>query len=135
MFYQGHSVKISCIAKHPSRPFMATGEVNVNPTIHVWDANTLETLVVLKTSHKGGVLHLAFSGDGSLLLSVGMDKAFSLQVFQWKQNRTMAFRNTGLSPIFDIKFNPYDKTQFFICGYEHMSRWKIRGSHLSCVSY
>ena len=57
---------------------MATGEVNVNPNIHIWDANTLETMMILKTSHKGGVLHLCFSGDGATLLSMGMDKSFSL---------------------------------------------------------
>lgn len=53
----------------------------MNPTIHVWSAKTLETLSILKTSHKGGVLHLAFSGDGQLLISIGMDKTFSIQVF------------------------------------------------------
>ena len=70
---------------------------------------TLETLAILKTSHKGGILHLAFSGDGSVLISIGMDKTFSLQVFQWEQQRTLAFRNTGYYPIFAVKFNPYDK--------------------------
>lgn len=57
--------------------------MNNGPSIHVWDAATMETLIVLKTAHKGGVLHLTFSSDGSLLLSIGMDKTFSMQVFQW----------------------------------------------------
>ena len=37
-----------------------------------------ETLVILKTSHRGGIMHLTFSNDGSLLLSIGMDKTFSM---------------------------------------------------------
>lgn len=41
----------------------------------------METLVILKTSHKGGILHVTFSNDGSLVASIGMDKTFSLQVF------------------------------------------------------
>jgi WD40 repeat protein len=41
----------------------------------------METLIILKTSHKGGILHVAFSNDGSLIASIGMDKTFSLQVF------------------------------------------------------
>ena len=77
-------MKISAIARHPVHSYIATGEVNLNPCIHVWDARNLETLSILKTSHKGGVLHLAFSGDGQLLISVGMDKTFSIQVFQWE---------------------------------------------------
>lgn len=44
------------------------------PDIHVWDAHTLETLVVLPTSHRGGVLHLAFSPDGDKLVSMAVDK-------------------------------------------------------------
>jgi len=134
-FYEGHSLKISAITRHPLKSIIATGEVNVYPTIHIWDANTLETLMILKTSHKGGILHLCFSGDGNLLLSVGMDKTFSLQLFHWQQNRTLTFRNTGTFPIFAVKFNPYDSTQFITCGYEHMARWKIKGNHLTCVSF
>ena len=58
---------------------VATGEVtSVSPSIHIWDAATLETLVILKTSHRGGIMHLTFSNDGSLLLSIGMDKTFSM---------------------------------------------------------
>ncbi len=84
-FYQGHSVKISAITKHPISSIVATGEVaSSSPNIHIWDAATLETIVILKTAHRGGVMHLTFSNDGSLLLSVGMDKTFSMQVFQWQ---------------------------------------------------
>jgi microtubule-associated protein-like 6 len=71
-------LKISAICRHPINSYIATGEVNVNPNIHIWDASTLETIVILKTSHRGGVLHIAFSGDGNFLVSVGMDKTFSI---------------------------------------------------------
>ena len=37
-FYQGHKLKISAIARHPYLRIVATGEVNINPQIHVWDA-------------------------------------------------------------------------------------------------
>jgi WD40 repeat protein len=81
-FYQGHKIKISAICKHPHHAVVATGEVtHTSPSIHVWDAGTMETLVTIKTSHKGGILHLAFSSDGTLLVSIGMDKTFSMQVF------------------------------------------------------
>jgi WD40 repeat protein len=75
-------VKVSCICKHPLHSIVATGEAtHLSPAIHVWDATTMETLIILKTSHKGGILHVAFSNDGSLIASIGMDKTFSLQVF------------------------------------------------------
>ena len=68
----------------------------------------METEAVLNTSHKGGVLQLAFSNDGEKLVSIGMDKTFSIQVFQWKQLRTIAFRNLGFLPVFEIKFDPFN---------------------------
>lgn len=110
-FYQGHSTKISAIAKHPLHAIVATGEVSSSsPNIHVWDAASMETYVVLKTSHKGGILHITFSSDGTLLLSMGMDKTLSMQIFQWQQGRTLAFKNCGYFPIFGVRFFPYDKS-------------------------
>lgn len=134
-FYQGHKVKISAIAKHPVLRVVATAEVNVTPFIHVWDAQSMETLVVMLTAHKGGVLHLVFSTDGTKIVSIGMDRTFSLQIFNWKQGRSIAYRNTGYFPIFGIKFNPYDDTNFITCGYQHLCEWRIQGSQLTAIKF
>lgn len=134
-FYQGHRLKISAIAKHPYLRIVATGEVNFNPQIHVWDAQTLETLVILSTSHSGGILHLIFSTDGQKLISIGMDRTFSIQVFYWQQKRSVVFRNTGYYPIFGVRFDPYDDNKFFTCGYQHLAEWSLNGTHLACVKY
>jgi len=109
--------------------------VNINPYIHVWDAETMETFIALETSHKGGVLHLIFSTDGEKILSIGMDRTFSMQLFIWKQARSIAYRNSGYNPIFGVKFTPYDDSKFITCGYQHLAVWKIVGSHLSCIKY
>lgn len=78
-------------------------------------------------------MHLAFSKDGKKLVSIGMDRTFSIQVFNWEQGRTLAFRNIGYLPIFALKFDPYDSNRFITSGYEHMACWKLTGSHLSCI--
>lgn len=53
----------------------------------LWDANTGVTLSVIK-HHKKGVSHIAFSANGSLLISIGMD-----------DNRTIAVHNTRTSAL------------------------------------
>jgi len=64
-----------------------------------------------------------------------MDRTFSIQVFQWEQNRTLAFRNLGYFPVFGVKFDPFNNSQFVTCGYEHMAIWKLKGNHLSCSNF
>lgn len=134
-FYQGHKLKISAIAKHPYLRVVATGEVNIHPYVHVWDSQTMETLVVLQTAHKGGILHLVFSTDGHKIVTIGMDRTFSIQVFIWKQGRSIAYRNTGYFPIFGIKFNPFDDSVFITCGYQHLCEWRIQGTHLTVSKF
>jgi WD40 repeat protein len=107
----------------------------VNPQIHVWDAQTMETIKILDTAHSGGVLHLIFSTDGQKLISIGMDRTFSIQVFNWEQKRSLAFRNSGYYPIFGVRFNPYDDSKFITCGYQHLAEWQLNGAHLSCVKF
>lgn len=95
----------------------------------------METLKILDTSHSGGVLHLVFSTDGQKIISVGMDRTFSIQIFNWEQKRTLCFRNTGYYPIFGVRFDPYDDTKFYTCGYQHMADWKLVGTHLSVQKF
>ncbi len=63
-FYNGHKVAIGAIAKHPYLPIIATGDIQKNPDIHVWNSVSTECLAILKTSHEEGVRHLTFSLDG-----------------------------------------------------------------------
>lgn len=71
-------MKIGAMALHPKQGIVATGEVNLYPDIHIWNSTTLETLAILSTSHKGGILHLAFSPSGEYIVSIAVDKTFSL---------------------------------------------------------
>jgi len=93
--YQGHRYKITCLSVHPSSPFfifkqfligktkftgriVASGESSARPFIHVWNVINLEPYKILRTYHKNGIINLAFSRDGALIVSLGMDKNFRL---------------------------------------------------------
>lgn len=79
--YEGHSAKISALAMHHMRFLAATGEAAEAPTIHLWNVLNCEPFKILKTYHRGGgILHLAFSRDGSLLLSIAADRYLFLDL-------------------------------------------------------
>ncbi len=116
--YEGHKYKVTCMATHPSQPIFASGECAPSRSeVHVWDAITREAIVVLKTAHETGVALLDFSGDGNLLLTFGSGKQ-SLQLFNWQQEREIAFRHMNVAPIFDIRFDPIDNHHILAVGLE-----------------
>lgn len=55
---------------------VASGESSARPSIHVWNVINLEPYKILRTYHKNGIVNLAFSRDGALIVSLGMDKNF-----------------------------------------------------------
>ena len=61
-YYGGHSDDILCLALHPTRDFVATGQVGRDPPIHIWNAVTMEPISVLKGEHFRGICALDFSG-------------------------------------------------------------------------
>ena len=61
-YYGNHTDDILCLALHPAKDFVATGQVGRDPPIHVWNAATMEPLSVLKGEHFRGICALDFSG-------------------------------------------------------------------------
>lgn len=77
-FYEGHRSKITCLAMHPLFFYVASGEASFKPSIHVWNVVNCEPFKIMPTTHKNGIIHLAFSKDSSLIVSIGMDINFSI---------------------------------------------------------
>jgi len=67
-----HDDDILCLDVHPEGHTVATGEIGKFPKIVLWDANTGVTIRVI-LFHKRGVANIAFSANGDLLVSTGMD--------------------------------------------------------------
>lgn len=100
------------------------------PTIHIWSVANPEVFKVIRTTHKNGITLLTFSRDASLILSVGMDRYFSLQVTSWKSEEILAVRNSGPSQIFDVQFNPYNRYEFTTCGLKNITVWEVNGRNI-----
>lgn len=129
-FYEGHKNKISCMKIHPCRSIVATGETAENPTIHIWNVHDCLPMHIIETDHGAGIINLAFSSDGEFLISLGMDKFFSIQVTEWKTEEKIAFRNSSSTPLIDVVVNPTNKYEFATCGFHKVQIWQIVGKSL-----
>lgn len=72
-FYLQHTDDVLCLAVNPRKAsFVATGQVGEEPSIHVWNAKSLETISILSGVHTTGIGSIDFSNNGKVLLSVGI---------------------------------------------------------------
>ena len=84
--YQGHKNKISCVTINSKNNLVASGEVSTNPLILIWNVNTFETINIIKTGHKQGILYLEFSCNDKYIISVGFGQVFSIQIFCYRNS-------------------------------------------------
>eukprot|EP01022_Parablepharisma_sp_SALTPOND_P016773 TRINITY_DN2537_c0_g1_i1.p1 TRINITY_DN2537_c0_g1~~TRINITY_DN2537_c0_g1_i1.p1 ORF type:complete len:1738 (+),score=108.49 TRINITY_DN2537_c0_g1_i1:2814-8027(+) len=134
--YDSHKSRITCLAIHPSGSIFASGECSANSTnncVHVWDTTTRESIVVLKTVHESGVSLLDFSSDGTLLLTFGSGKQ-SMQIFNWRQEREIAFRHLNTTPILDIRFDPINTSRIIAIGFECIVEISLISGSLSITN-
>eukprot|EP00606_Chrysophyceae_sp_TOSAG23-5_P000614 GSChrysophyteH2.ASY1.ANO1.813.1 assembled CDS len=77
-FFEGHNDDILCMAIDPARKFVATGQVASKSSrgkgsICIWDVHDCRELCRMDGCHQRAVTSLAFSPDGTQLISIGQD--------------------------------------------------------------
>ncbi|BFZ11617.1 hypothetical protein BsWGS_14656 [Bradybaena similaris] len=126
-FYTEHTDDILCLSIHPIKDIIATGQVGRDPSIHVWDVDTLKTGSVLKGQHQRGVCALDFSADGKKLASVGLDDNHCIVVWDWKSGEKLATTRGHKDKIFIIKWNPVEQSKLVTAGVKHIKFWTQTG--------
>ncbi|KAG7257658.1 hypothetical protein CRUP_015754, partial [Coryphaenoides rupestris] len=123
-FYLEHTDDILCLTvnQHPKyQNVIATGQIGLAPSIHVWDARTKQTLSILRCCHGKGVSYANFSATGKLLLSVGVEPEHTI---------TVTSRGSHSERIFVVEFRPDSDTQFVSVGIKHIKFWTLVGGSL-----
>ncbi|CAF2961159.1 unnamed protein product [Rotaria sp. Silwood2] len=132
-FYLKHTDDIISMAVHYGEKYgniVASGQIGENPTIHIWDPQTVKTLSVLSGKHKRGVCSLSFSTSGKLLLSVGVDAPYTIAVWRWKEGVNISTTVASEERIFRALFRPHSDTHFVSVGVKHLKFWSIAGNTL-----
>jgi microtubule-associated protein-like 6 len=134
-FYLEHNDDIISLAVNNNPKFknvVATGQIGLAPTIHVWDALTKETLSILSDQHQEGIFSLDFSSSGRYLVSVGLDSYYTVAVWRWKEG-TLVASHVGDDlghRVFKAAFRPDSDTVFVSVGFKHIRFWSVAGSEL-----
>ncbi|PAA84988.1 hypothetical protein BOX15_Mlig005285g2 [Macrostomum lignano] len=134
--YTEHTARVTCAAAHPVNAYIASGQAasrsGAPVQIRIWDAESLETRVVLSEPHlQTGITSISFSGEslGAYLLAVDSPKPpghrQTLTVFDWAARREVLKSQTARDQISRAVFHPEDDSIIVTVGAERPSFWRI----------
>lgn len=132
-FYLEHTDDIVSLALNNSSRYdnvIATGQVGVVPTIHIWDSVTLETFSIVQGFHKKAVCAVSFSADGKRLLSLDVNDTVGIAVYKWSNGELLASFRGPHQRIFVAEFRPDSEHEFVTCGVKHIKFWSVAGNQL-----
>ncbi|KAM8852010.1 echinoderm microtubule-associated protein-like 4 isoform 3-T3 [Synchiropus picturatus] len=140
--YLGHTDCIKCLAVHPDKIRIATGQLAgvdkdgraIPPHVRVWDSVSLTTLQVIGIgTFERGVGSLAFSkADSGQHLSVIDDcNDHMLTVWDWQKKSKIAEIKTTNEVVLAVEFHPTDPNTIITCGKSHIFFWTWNSSSLA----
>jgi len=125
-FMSHHNDEILSVAAHPHGELFASGERGPLPRIFVWDASSMEAIVVLSGAHRVGVSAVAFSTDreGRWLASIGQDLEHVVCLHEWRSRQLVFSSRSCRTKILDVCFRE-GSSAFVVCGEDYMSFWNL----------
>ena len=127
-FYNCHTDDIISLTIHPSKDICATGQVDRDPAIHVWDIQEMKTISIFQGVHERGVCALEFTNDGKRLLSVGLEDNHQVAVWDWRRGECISKVNGSKDKVFCVISDPLDASRFVTTGVKHIKFWRIVGA-------
>ncbi|XP_069973076.1 echinoderm microtubule-associated protein-like 2 isoform X19 [Penaeus vannamei] len=159
--YLGHTDDIKCLAVHPNKLLIATGQTaghdrrdarswRLNPPadplspeaeewphIRVWDSVSLNTLHIIGISDiERSVACLAFSkaDGGSLLVAVDEAPDHNMSVWDWSRGERgykLLETKCAADQVLAVDFSPVDRNTIITCGKNHISFWNYESGMLA----
>ncbi|KAM9315655.1 echinoderm microtubule-associated protein-like 4 [Gastrophryne carolinensis] len=140
--YLGHTDCVKCIAVHPDKIRMATGQIAgvdkdgrpLQPHVRIWDSVSLSTLQVigLGTFERGvGCLDFSKADSGTHLVVIDDSNEHMLTVWDWQRKSKAAEIKTTNEVVLGVEFHPTDPGTIVTCGKSHIFFWTWSGSSLA----
>ncbi|XP_065514185.1 echinoderm microtubule-associated protein-like 3, partial [Caloenas nicobarica] len=140
--YLRHSDCVRCLAVHPDRLRVATGQAAgvdkdgkpLPPVVHIWDSSTLQTLQQVGLgSFERGVGSLAFSSadQGAFLCVVDDSNEHMMSVWDCARGAKLAEAKSTNESVLSVEFNPQDTSSIISSGKSHVYFWTWSGAALT----
>jgi hypothetical protein len=118
---------VGFVVVHPEKTHFALGEKGVNPSVYIYETQTLKLKRVLVGGTERAYSCGRFSNDGSKLATVGGYPDFWLTVWDWREEAIVLRSKAFSQEVFDVTFSPFFDGQLTTSGTGHIRFWKMAG--------
>merc|ERR1719342_1258702 len=138
--YLAHNEDIKCMAIHPNRCHVATGQGpgyyrrEGQPHIRVWNSVSLQTIAVLglgELTRAVSCLSFSKTDGGSYLVSVDETPEHNLTVWDWARSTRHLDSKVSSDTVVSAEFHPVEDGLIITCGKGHVNFWQIDPSYSS----
>ncbi|CAH8438307.1 unnamed protein product [Heterobilharzia americana] len=138
--YLEHTDDVKCIAIHPDRITVATGQSAGHdkqfgkPHVRIWSSVDLKTLKIIGLGEfERSVCCLSFSktDNGAKLCAVDEGQDHVISIWEWQKSRKITETKCSTEPITASEFHPLDDATLVTCGKGHLAFWTFDGCTLS----
>ncbi|KAK9298266.1 hypothetical protein QLX08_008346 [Tetragonisca angustula] len=135
--YLGHTDDIKCIAIHPNKLIVATGQVcgtdrrDAMPHIRIWNSVSLTTLCVIGNGEfDGSICCLSFSkaDGGNYLCAIDETSDHNISIWDWQKGERgtkVTETKCSVDTVVCAEWHPLERNQIVSCGKGHVSFWSL----------
>ncbi|CAH8432842.1 unnamed protein product [Schistosoma guineensis] len=138
--YLEHTDDVKCIAIHPDRITVATGQSAGHdkqfgkPHVRIWSSVDLKTLKIIGLGEfERSVCCLSFSKTDNGVKLCAVDEATDhvISIWDWQKSRKITETKCSTEPITAVEFHPLDDATLVTGGKGHLAFWTFDGCTLS----
>lgn len=116
---------IGCVTVHPSKQYIALGEIGDMPDIKIYSYPAMEKIRVLKGGTQRAYSALTFNNLGTQLASVGSNPDFMLTIWNWNEEKIVLRSKAFGQDVYNVTFSPSLEGQLTTSGLGHIKFWKM----------
>ncbi|XP_054287680.1 cilia- and flagella-associated protein 44-like [Macrosteles quadrilineatus] len=116
---------IGHVVKSPTEPHLAVGEKCAKPLIVIYEWPSFNIISKMAGGTTRGYSHLAYSPDGTMLVSQGSEPDHLITIWDWKTSQIILRVKSHGQDVFNVEFSQFVPGLLTSCGLGHIKFWKM----------